>query len=70
MLEAAAGRALAGRTGLVIAHRLTQPAAADRIAVLDDGRVVESGSHHELVAAGGQSAALWVAWSDARAWGP
>lgn len=63
-LETAAARALAGRTGLVVAHRLTQAAAADRIIVLDDGCVVETGSHAELIAAGGRYAELWEAWSD------
>ncbi|MGH4024981.1 MAG: ABC transporter ATP-binding protein, partial [Pseudonocardiaceae bacterium] len=45
VLEAAAARALEGRTGLVVAHRLTQAAKADRIVVLDGGRVVETGTH-------------------------
>ncbi|MGH3813936.1 MAG: ABC transporter ATP-binding protein [Pseudonocardiaceae bacterium] len=66
VLEAAAARALEGRTGLVVAHRLTQAAKADRIVVLDGGRVVEAGTHAELVAAGGGYAALWEAWSDTR----
>ncbi|WP_406633167.1 ABC transporter ATP-binding protein [Amycolatopsis sp. WGS_07] len=65
-LEAAAGAALEGRTGLIVAHRLTQAAASDRIVVLDAGAVVESGTHEELVAAGGQYAALWAAWSGLR----
>ncbi|WP_412544034.1 ABC transporter ATP-binding protein [Longispora sp. K20-0274] len=66
VLEAAAANALAGRTALVVAHRLTQAAAADRVVVLAAGRVVETGTHAELVAAGGRYAALWEAWSDTR----
>ncbi|WP_199430966.1 ABC transporter ATP-binding protein [Qaidamihabitans albus] len=66
VLEVAAGRALEGRTGLVVAHRLTQAAAADRVVVLDAGRVVETGTHEELVARGGRYATLWAAWSDTR----
>ena len=49
-----------------MAHRLTQAAKADRIVVLDGGRVVEIGTHAELVAAGGRYAALWEVWSDTR----
>ncbi|MGH3976415.1 MAG: ABC transporter ATP-binding protein, partial [Pseudonocardiaceae bacterium] len=64
ILEAAATRALSGRTSLVIAHRLTQAATADRIVVLQAGQVVETGTQAELVAAGGRYAALWEAWSD------
>lgn len=66
VLEEAALRALEGRTGLVVAHRLPQAATADRVVVLDEGRIVETGSHDELVAAGGRYAALWEAWSDSR----
>ncbi|MHA6779793.1 ABC transporter ATP-binding protein [Pseudonocardia saturnea] len=65
-LETSAERALDGRTALVVAHRMTQAAAADRVVVLDAGRVVESGSHDELVAAGGRYSALWAAWSATR----
>ena len=66
ILEEAAARAMAGRTALVVAHRLTQAAGADRVVVLDAGRVVEVGTHAELVAAGGPYAALWAAWSAGR----
>jgi ATP-binding cassette subfamily C protein len=62
-LEAAADAATRGRTTLVVAHRLTQAASADRVLVLDDGVVVESGTHAELVAAQGRYARLWMAWS-------
>ena len=65
-LEAAADAALRGRTALVIAHRLTQAANADRVVVLEDGRVVESGTHADLVSAGGRYAQLWSVWSESR----
>jgi ATP-binding cassette subfamily C protein len=67
VLEASAAAALAGRTALVVAHRLTQAAASDRIVVLDAGAVVETGTHDELVAANGQYATLWTTWSGQRA---
>jgi ATP-binding cassette subfamily C protein len=65
-LDSAALRAVDGRTGLVVAHRLTQAATADTIVVLDDGRIVEQGNHDELLRADGQYARLWSAWSDHR----
>jgi ATP-binding cassette subfamily C protein len=61
-LERAALAATAGRTTLVVAHRLTQAAAADVVAVMDAGRVVELGSHNQLIHAGGTYARLWDAW--------
>jgi len=67
LLDRAATRVLDGRTALVVAHRLSQAAAADRIVVIEDGRVVEQGSQAALVAAGGTYSTLWQAWSGARA---
>ncbi len=49
-----------------MAHRLTQAVAADRVVVLDAGRVVEQGPHAELVERRGPYAELWDAWSAAR----
>ncbi|WP_228181138.1 ABC transporter ATP-binding protein [Streptomyces anulatus] len=65
-LERSAEAALAGRTALIVAHRLTQAVAADRVVVLEAGRVVESGPHDELRDADGPYAALWRAWSGSR----
>ncbi|ORI15003.1 multidrug ABC transporter permease [Rhodococcus sp. 1163] len=61
-LEAAAAAATRGRSTLVVAHRLTQAVAADRVVVLEHGRILEQGPHAELVAAGGRYAELWSAW--------
>ncbi|MFB8138854.1 ABC transporter ATP-binding protein [Streptomyces parvus] len=63
-LERAVLAACSGRTTLFVAHRLTQAMAADRIAVLSAGRVVEEGTHGELVERGGQYARLWRAWRE------
>nr|WP_203590085.1 ABC transporter ATP-binding protein [Streptomyces sp. SID13031] len=66
LLDRAAEAALRGRTGLVIAHRLSQAATCDRVVVLEHGRIIESGTHDELVAAGGVYGGLWSAWEAGR----
>ncbi len=58
-IQGALARAGQGRTVLIIAHRLSTVADADRIVVLDDGRIVEDGTHVGLVEAGGHYAGLW-----------
>ena len=63
LLDQAALAAIGDRTGIVIAHRLSQAVTADRILVMQDGRVVQSGTHDELVAAAGPYAELWAAWT-------
>jgi ATP-binding cassette subfamily B protein len=59
----AAERLAARRTTLVVAHRLTTAAGADRIVVVDGGRITEAGTHDELLAAGGSYASLWAAFT-------
>ena len=59
LVQAALAEALAGRTSIVIAHRLSTIVGADEIVVLDEGRIVERGGHHELRDAGGLYTDLW-----------
>lgn len=66
-VQAALGEALAGRTAVVIAHRLSTVRAADQILVIEDGRVVERGTHTELLAAGGRYEELYRTQFDAPA---
>lgn len=60
--ERSLGAVLAGRTVIAIAHRLHTAHDADRVAVIDGGRLTELGSHDTLVAADGAYAALWRSW--------
>jgi ATP-binding cassette subfamily C protein len=63
--ERAMAAVLAGRTVIAVAHRLQTAHDADRVAVVDDGRLIELGSHHDLLAANGSYAALWRSWHGA-----
>jgi ATP-binding cassette subfamily B protein len=58
-VQRAMGMVSRDRTTLLIAHRLQTARGADRIVVVDDGRIVESGSHDELMAGGGSYSELW-----------
>ena len=61
-IEAALDVLLENRTAVLIAHRLSTAMRADRIVVVDEGRIVEIGSHAELVAAGGRYAEMYATW--------
>jgi ATP-binding cassette subfamily B protein len=61
-IEAALDVLLEARTAILIAHRLTTAMKADRIVVVEDGRIVETGPHDQLVALGGRYAEMYATW--------
>lgn len=65
-LEDAATAVTSGRTALVVAHRLDQAARADWVLVMDEGKVVEEGTHAQLLDYGGRYSQLWAAWQKGR----
>jgi len=62
-IETALDGLLEGRTAILIAHRLATAMKADRIAVIDDGQIIELGSHDELIQLGGRYAEMFETWS-------
>ena len=63
MVETALDVLLQGRTAVLIAHRLSTAMKADRIMVVDGGRIVEAGTHDQLVTAGGRYSQMYATWS-------
>ena len=68
LIQRALTKLMAGRTVIMIAHRLSTVVGADKIVVLDQGRVRESGAHAELMAAGDLSATMWADYEQAASW--
>jgi ATP-binding cassette subfamily B protein len=64
LVQAALEKITRGRAVITIAHRLSTAARADRVAVMEQGRLVEVGGHEELLQRGGRYAALWSSWTD------
>ena len=65
LIQEALANLMEGRTSIVVAHRLSTIAGLDKIVVLSDGKIVEQGTHHELLKAGGEYAKLWSRQSGA-----
>ena len=68
LIQKALSELTRGRTVIMIAHRLSTVVGADRILVLDQGRIVEQGTHEELTAAGGLYARMWADYNRAVQW--
>lgn len=68
LIQKGFARLLEGRTAVMIAHRLSTVVGADLIVVLDEGRVVERGTHAQLVEAGGLYARMWADYQQAAQW--
>ena len=69
LIQKAFERLMAGKTVIMIAHRLSTVAGADQIAVIDGGRVAERGRHEDLLAARGTYARMWERYTQALSWG-
>ena len=69
LIQKAFERLMAGRTVIMIAHRLSTVAGADQIVVIDGGRVAERGRHEDLLAARGTYARMWERYTQALSWG-
>ena len=68
LIQKAFAQLTKGRTVIMIAHRLSTVVGADRILVMDQGRIVEQGTHEELTAAGGLYARMWADYNRAVQW--
>ena len=68
LIQKAFAQLTKGRTVIMIAHRLSTVVGADRILVLDQGRIVEQGTHEQLTAAGGLYARMWADYNRAVQW--
>ena len=69
LIQKAFERLMAGKTVIMIAHRLSTVAGADQIVVIDGGRVAERGRHEDLLAARGTYARMWERYTQALSWG-